>query len=153
MKKKGIVFSLIVAVFSSTQLIAAGNAPIQRIDVTNQLSNGSTGPTLTPVLLSFDNDNSVPCFTTTLAYNAQTTIYAGKDQACVKAITSVTFTPLAGTSAYSTYDAPTDPIYIASGFYLAQMTISQNTVPLFDPLNGVLISTGTMKVTTLNYLK
>ena len=57
MKMKWIVTNTLAWIFVSTHLFATANAPIQRIDVVNLLSNstggGSGGVTPTPVTVSF----------------------------------------------------------------------------------------------------
>lgn len=148
MKKTTGVISVLVAIFIATDLYAA-NAPIQRIDIANLLSNGG-GISSTAVSLEFTNGGSTPCFTTTLPYQGVITVWAGMGQACTTAITNLTITPLAGD--FGVIYNPPNPLTISNSPYLTQITISQNTAPTFDPTNGTLLSTGTVATTFLNKL-
>lgn len=149
MKRKWLIILALLAPITSVNLFAA-NAPIQRIDVVNILGNSSGGVTETPVVLSFDNGGSAPCFTTTLAFQGATTLWAGIGQSCVSAVTSLTVTPIAGSGSGTVYVAP--PIStINNTFYSAQITIAQNTPPQFDPSDGSITTAGTVLVTTVSH--
>ncbi len=152
MIKKWILCISLFALTASTNLFALANAPIQRIDVVNLLSNnigGSSGLTDTNVVLAFSNGGSTPCFTTTLAFKAAVTVLAGIGQACVAPISDIAITPLAAPIGL-VYVAPTDPS-ITTGFYSSQMVISQLTPPVFDPSNGTLLATGTVIASITNH--
>lgn len=151
MIKNGIVTHALLGILVSTKLFATANAPIQRIDVVNMLSNNGSQVTQTSVVLAFENGGSTPCFTTTLAFQAATTVWAGTDQACGAGITGVTISPVAGPAGIVVYNAPTPPT-LNSSLYSTQMIISQNTAPLFDASNGLIIAAGTAQVTTLSQL-
>jgi hypothetical protein len=133
----------------STPLLAA-NAPIQRVDLVNML--GAGGATPTSILVTFNTDTgTLPCVSKTLAYQDAITVWAGIGQACITPVTSITVTPVAGSNGVSIYDTPIAPTYLSSSFYSTQITISQNTAPVFDSGNGSLISTGTLQVTTTSH--
>ncbi|MFT4060449.1 MAG: hypothetical protein QM652_12980 [Legionella sp.] len=143
MKSKGKLPLLFIAL-ANTAL--AANAPIQRVDAVNMLgiSNGSA----TSVVVSFYNGVSTPCYTKTLAYLGAITVLSGVGQACVSPITSVNVTPVAG-SFGATYETPVTPTSISNTQYSTQITISQNTPPVYDPSNGSLLLSGTLQVTTV----
>lgn len=149
MKKKMVPYAIFTLIVSSN-LFASPGAPIQRIDVTNLLWNTTSSKTQTAVVLTFDNGGSAPCFTTSLNFQGTMTLLAGADYACNTPIKSVTITPSMGTIGMI-YDGPITNI-ISSGFYLTQINISQNTSPVFDPSNGAIDSTGTMRLTTTTQL-
>ncbi|CAM3083314.1 Uncharacterised protein [Legionella steigerwaltii] len=139
---------LLTQIFSTT--LHAANAPIQQIDIANLL--GSGGATETAVLVAFSNGDSLPCYTTTIAYQAVTSIWAGIGQTCQAPITSITLTPIAN-GLGTVYETPLYPVTVDSSYYSTQIIISQNTAPTFDPNNGNILSPGTLQTTTVNHLE
>jgi hypothetical protein len=146
MKSKG-KFSLALIALTNTAL--AANAPIQRVDVVNML--GVAGGSATSVVVSFYNGVSTPCYTKTLAYLGAITVWAGVGQVCVSPITSVNVTPVVGSSG-AIYETPASPTNISGTQYSTQITISQNTSPVFDPTNGSLLLPGTIQAVTVTNL-
>jgi|GEM_PF-4935737 len=154
MNKKNRVLTAILAMAMSATVCAA-SAPIQRIDVSNLLSSGGSGSgdaTLTAVEISFDNGGATPCYTTTLAFSGTVTVYAGADEACVAPIQWITVTPIAGPVGL-VYEAPLYPTVIDKEFYLAQLVVTQDTPPTFDPFNGALVSPGTATVSSSSHVR
>ncbi|KTC79110.1 hypothetical protein [Legionella cherrii] len=146
--------SLLTQIFSTN--LQAANAPIQQIDIANLLANnvgGSGGATETAVNVAFLNGGALPCYTTTLAYQAATSIRAGIGQTCQAPITSITLTPIANSNGLGTiYETPLYPVMVDSRYYSTQITISQNTAPTFDPNNGNILLLGTIQTTVVNHL-
>lgn len=149
--KKWIISIAFLTSTISPQLFAQANAPIQRIDVVNLLSNGG-GVTQTSVVVAFGNEGALPCFSTTLAFQGAITVWAGTGQSCVSPITNVTVTPLAASSDVPVVYEPPPPITVNATLYSTQILINQNTSPIFDTTNGTLITTGTVLTTTLSQL-
>ncbi len=156
MKRKWATTHAILVFCTSCNLFAIANAPIQRIDITNLLWNsvigGNGGATKISVKVDFENGGSVPCFTKTLPFQASVTVWADPSQPCTKAITSISVTPLDSEAGIGTVYLPPPSILINSSLYLAQITIIQNTAPVFDLFNGSLISSGTARTTSINRL-
>jgi hypothetical protein len=132
-----------------SHVVAAANAPIQRVDVANMLGSGGS---VTAVVVSFSNGVSTPCFTKTLAYLGEITVWAGTGQVCVTPITSVTISPVAG-SGGAMYDTPVAPISVSNTLYSTQIKISENTPPIFDSSNGSLLMAGTLQAVVFNNLR
>ena len=143
---------VLFAFFMSTQLCAAANAPIQRIDVVNIL--GTAGSSQTDVAVNFYNDGvSTPCYTAKLPFNGAATILVGVGYNCASLVSSLSITPKSGpTGTVSIYEAPIIPTYISTTNYLNQVTVSENTPPLFDPGNGGLLASGTIQANVVSYL-
>lgn len=146
MKNKWIIMWVSV-IFN--QVVAAANAPIQRVDVVNMLGSGAAA---TAVVVSFNNGVATPCFTKTLAYLGDITVWAGTGQACVTPISSVTIAPVAGTAG-AIYDTPMMPTLISNTLYSTQIKISEHAAPVFDPTNGSLLMTGTLQAVVFNNLR
>lgn len=146
----GLCFSLI-----SAHLFAIENAPIQRIDVVNLLSNGGSVITQTPVVITFTSGGASSCFSTTLAYQGAITVLAGAGQPCVTAITNIIITPIANplgfALAYDDQSAPSSDIN--TSFYSTQMLVNQKTPPVFDPGNGALLVPGSVQAIINNHIK
>lgn len=144
---------LIVLLFNASNLFAFANAPIQRIDITNWLWNhvigGNGGATKTSVKIVFENGGAVPCFTTILPFQSSLTVWAGLSQSCVAAITSVTFFPM-DSSLGTVYLPPDNTIHLDASLYYAQLTVIQNTAPVFDSSNGSIASPGIAQVVSIN---
>lgn len=141
----------LLALVLSMPSIYAANAPIQRLDIVNLLWNDVAaipGITDTAVQISFYNGESVPCLTTTLAFQAAMTLWVGIGQTCVKPIHEITVTPVANPEVI--YD-PAVTSTISSGYYATQVTVSQNSPPVFDPTNGAVLAAGSLKTTLINY--
>lgn len=149
--KKWIVSIALLTITAIPQLFARANAPIQRIDVVNLLSNGG-GVTQTSVVVAFANEGSLPCFTATLAFRGTITVWAGTGQACVNPITDVTITPIAASSEVPVVYEPPPLVSINATLYSTQLLINQNTAPIFDTTNGTLIATGTILTTALSHV-
>jgi hypothetical protein len=148
MIKKGMV---VFFVLLATQMFAA-NAPIQRIDIVNLLWNdvaGVPGSTDTPILIAFYNGGTIPCYTTTVPFRAAITVWAGIGQACITPVSDLTITPVA--NPVVTY-APAVIATLSGGYYVTELTVSQNSPPLFDPSNGAVLAPGTAKTTLVNYI-
>lgn len=155
MKPIGIIIQVVPLLLASANLNATANSPVQRIDVANLLWNnvigGNGGSTKVAVIADFANGGSIPCFSTTLASQGSITVWAGQGQPCTTAITSVTITPLDSPSGLGTvYQAPPDTP-INTSLYSTQLSVIQNTAPVFDPENGALISPGTSTTTTVGH--
>lgn len=131
----------------SAPLLAA-NTPIQRIDVTNML--GAGGATPTAVSVSFSTGVATPCFSTTLPYLGTTTVWVGVGQTCSLPIIGVNVVPT-GTGAV--YAPAANPIPVSGTQYLSQITITQNTPPVFNPTSGALTSLGTVDVSVVSNLR
>lgn len=154
MKKINKILSAALVLAASGSLFAAGNAPVQRIDVVNLLSSGGTSPgdsTLTAVEVSFDNGGAEPCMTATLAFQGEITVYAGADEECVAPISLVTVTPIAGPLGL-VYQAPAAPTVISRGYYATQMVVNQSSPPVFDSANGALLTPGKAGVSATSYV-
>lgn len=148
MKRKLLGSSVIFSMLASTFVIAA---PIQRIDVVNTLWNpnatgGAQGLTPTAVTLSFNNGGAKPCFVITIPFDGATTAYAGTGQSCVAKISSVSIAPVAGAGG-TVFAAPAD-VVINPAFFETQITLSDQTDPVFDTTNGSVKTQGVVKVTT-----
>jgi hypothetical protein len=146
MKSKWIVINAVLALIVSAKFATAANAPIQRIDVVNML--GDLGGSATSVVVSFSNGVSTPCFTKTLPYLGAITVWAGTGQVCVTPVTSIMVTPVAGATG-AIYDTNPVPTNLTGTQYSTQITISQNTAPIFDPNNGSLLIAGTVQATAV----
>lgn len=150
MKTIWIITSVLLALLISNLSMAAVNSPIQRIDVVNSLWNGTGVLTQTAVIISFNNGGAEPCFTTTLAYQASATLWAGAGQACTTAVTSATITPV-NSIFDGLYQIPASTL-INSNRYLTQMIINQNTAPVFSTNDGSITTAGTVQVSLLSNL-
>lgn len=150
MNNKWIVSTALFALVVSTQLFAAANAPIQRVDVVNLLG-AIGGATPTSVVVAFKNDLGVSCLTTTLPYQGAISVLAGKGQTCGSVVTSLSVTPMDG-SMGAVYETPISPTPISSSLYSTQAIISQYSAPSFDPNSGELVSPGTLQVGTVSHL-
>jgi hypothetical protein len=157
MKRIFLSAQILLAIVAMNQTFAQNNSAhrgvstIQQINVTNVLWNpngtaGAPGMTQTSVLVSFHNGGAKPCFTTTLAYDGMTTVLVGSGQACVAAVTSVSFAPVAGPSG-NVYAAPTD-VTIDGSYFVTQMLIDNGTDPVFDTTNGLIKTQGVVQVTS-----
>lgn len=153
MKKIRNISLVLSTLIASTNLFALANAPIQRVDVVNQLWNnlagGDGGLTNTAVILTFNNGGLSPCFTTTLAFQASITVLAGIGQACVSPVTDITITPLE-TAIGLVYQMPPD-ITLYAQYYSSQILISQLSPPVFDPANATILAPGSTFTTTINH--
>ena len=147
--------SSLLATLISTQSLASHQyanvtvTPIQQISVTNMLWNangtgGAPGMTQTSVVVAFNNGGSHPCYTTTLAFEGYYNLSVGTGLSCVAAVTSVSFTPVAG-PAGAVYTAPTNTS-INGSYYTSQLIVSDNTDPVFDTTNGAVNTAGTVAV-------
>lgn len=152
MNRKWIVTHALFAFFISTQLCAAANAPIQRIDVVNIL--GTPGSSQTDVVVNFYNDGvSTPCYTAKLPFNGAATVLVGTGYNCAALVNTLSVTPKSGPiGTLPTYEAPIYPTYISTTNYLNQITVSENTPPVFDPSNGGLLAPGTIKTNVVSHL-
>jgi hypothetical protein len=105
------------------------------------------------VLVSFVSGTSTfPCYSTELAFQNILTVWAGIGQKCTTAITSVTITPIAEPGGIGVVYQTPNTFVVNGSFYSTQITINQGTAPVFDPINGAIISTGTVNVTSINNL-
>lgn len=121
---------------------------LQIIQIVNYLSNTSitnSGMTPTSVNLEFFEETSTkPCWTTMLAYQTDFTIHSGAGQNCSKPITTITVTPIMVASLLQTYTGPYT-ITVDTTKYALQMTILQDTAPIFDTASGLVATPGTIK--------
>lgn len=155
MKKKWMISQTLVLILISSSVFAIANAPIQRIDIINNLWNslagGSGGQTQTSVKVELDNGSPGPCFTKILPYQSAITVYAGIGQSCINKVVAITVTPYSGPGTLSpSYDPPGTPQAINSSLYLTQIAISQNTAPVYDSINGSLLMKGTVLTTIVS---
>lgn len=122
---------------------------LQIIQLVNYLSNTTipnSGMTPTSVTLQFFEDGaSKACWTTTLAYQTDFTIHSGVGQNCTKQITTISVTPIMVASLLQTYNGPYT-ITVDTTKYALQMTILQDTAPIFDTASGLVATPGTIKV-------
>lgn len=127
----------------AANLAAATSIPIQRIDIANIVTTGAVGSS---IMLAFNNNDIAPCATSVLAFQDMTTIWAGSGQACSTAITSITIIPIdAETSIGAIYLTPATPVMINERAYSTRLIITQNTAPVFDSINGALVTPGTIQ--------
>jgi len=153
-KKKWTITGAFMAMIALPPLFATTNAPMQRIDVINLLWNGAGGTkgiSQSAVTVSFENNSPTPCFTSTLAFQGSMTVWVGVGQHCVTPVTSITITPIARSDIGLVYDTPAT-INISNSLYSAQILVSQNIAPVFDPFNGAILSTGTLQGTVVQTL-
>ena len=140
-----------IAIIVSAKLQAGTTIPIQRIDVANLLTTGAVN---SPVILAFDNGGSNPCVTMLMAFQDTATIWAGTGQTCLTPISSVTITPFNASSGVGViYQTPANPVVIDNNIYSTRLIISQNTAPVFDAINGAMITPGTIQIGKLSQLK
>lgn len=141
---QGSLILLLLAISAPAKLLAETSIPIQRIDVANLLTTGAVS---SPVMLAFENGGSTPCITSLLAYQETTTIWAGAGQACLSAIASVTITPMDSSSNIGViYQTPENPVLVDKTRYSTRLLISQNMAPVFNSINGAMISQGTIQI-------
>jgi hypothetical protein len=129
----------------------AVGSTIQQITVNNMLWNNHSpsqkpGLTSTSIVVAFNNGGANPCFKTTLAFQGSVTVKVGQGQPCIAAVTSVSFTPVAG---------PVGPVYAApanepvnGAYFTTQMLVENGTDPVFDTTNAVVTSQGIIQITT-----
>jgi hypothetical protein len=148
MRKTWIVAqTVIVALLTSS----AFSAPIQQVNVTNMLWNanatsGVPGITPTSIVANFYNGGTKPCFTITIAFKGSTTVQAGTGLPCVTAITSVSFTPVAGPVG-AVYTTPPDTA-INGSYYTTQLIVQNGTDPVFDTTNGAVKTEGVVSISS-----
>lgn len=145
MNRTWIMLSLLV----SSSVFAFANAPVQRIDIVNNLWNelagGDGGQTRTSVKIELDNGDASPCFTKIMPFQSNITVYAGIGQLCVNKVVAITITPDSGPGTLEpSYNPPATPTAIDSDLYLTQIAISQDTAPVYDVINGSLVTMGTV---------
>lgn len=148
MNKKWLRINLIVFMLISTRLIAAISIPIQRIDVANLLTTGAIGSS---VILAFNNGETNPCSIIQLKYQETATLWAGAGQPCLEAITSFTVMPIDSGGVGTIYQTPGTPIMIGENFYSTRLIITQNIAPLFDAINGAIITPGTIQTSVVSH--
>lgn len=155
MNIKWIIAPLMLMTIASPTGFALNNAPIQRIDIVNNLWNsalgGSGGQTQTSVKIELDNGSPSPCFTKILPFQGDITVYAGIGQSCINKVVAITVTPYLGPGTLTpSYDVPAGPSAINNTQYLTQIVISQNSAPVYDAINGSLIMKGTVLTTIVS---
>lgn len=126
----------------STGLIAGTSIPVQRIDMANLLTTGAIGSSVT---LAFNNGQTSPCSIIQLKYHETVTLWAGTGQPCLTAISSVTVMPIDNNDVGTIYQTPAAPIMINENLYSTRLIITQNIAPLFDGINGAIITPGTIQ--------
>lgn len=146
MKKQTIIFNILFSFIISTPVLGIENSPIQRLDISNVLSS-SNESSETPISLNFKSNSFASCYSVTLMSPSVISVYAGPGLPCVTPITTVSITPLATPGGLGViFQAPND-LNINSGLYYSQVTMSENSPPVFDPNNGSVLIPGTILVT------
>lgn len=144
MINKNFISNIMLCV-ASCNLYAASNVPIQRIDVIDLLG---TGGAVTAVTVAFNNGGASPCFTANLPFQGAVSVLSGIGQSCVAPVNSIVVTTVG-----DVYD--NTPMYysIDTSFYLAQMTITELTAPVFNGSSGAVITPGVAQAIVTNRLK
>lgn len=142
MNIKGMWVNSLVFMMVSTGLVASTSIPTQRIDVANLLTTGAIGSS---VILAFNNGETNPCSIIQLNYQETATLWAGAGQPCLAAVSSVTVMPVDNNDVGAIYQTLATPIIINENLYSTRLIITQNIAPLFDGVNGAIITPGTLQ--------
>ena len=120
----------------------------QILHVVNLLANtglADAGMTETPVIVKYYNGGANPCWTTTLNFRQDTVVHAGPGLGCDNKINQVIVMPSLVADKLKTYHGPAS-IEVDTTKYSTHLTMIQDQAPLFDNQNGLVASSGSIRI-------
>lgn len=152
MKRISFIVGVLSCLFLASTSVAATTSDkqvgyLQIIQIVNYVANtgiSNTGMTPTSVTVQFHDDSSgKPCWTTTLIYLADFTLRAGPGQSCTNIVDHLVVTPIPVATLLTTYAGPYT-VNLDITKYAHQITLVQNTAPVFDTASGLVATPGTL---------
>lgn len=141
------VFSFVFFSYATWAATPDRHGYLQVIQIVNFVANtgiASTGMTPTSVTVQFFDDSSgKPCWTTTLVYLGDFTLRAGPGQSCSSIVDHMIITPIPVATLLHTYAGPYT-VNLDITKYSHQVTLVQDTAPVFDTASGLVATPGTI---------
>lgn len=141
------VSAMLFSSLAPAEPLSAAGPLIQSIQVTNLLANTDlqdSSMTQTAVTVSAYSADKSPCWTQKIDYQNDYTFHVGPRLGCSSKVYQLVVNPIPVAGKLKTYSGPYE-IKIDPSVFSTQAIIIQDQKPVFDPVNGMVKTPGTIK--------